>query len=919
MLHTDQSDLFSKRALCPHKNCSKHRNDCGCCPHNRVKRCIHNKCIRTCMPKLGCCAIPTASTQTNSSTRKRNLSTGHQDDTPPVKKQRIKYFTSFPVTTYGTQEDLQLNSKQWREFQILLLLQFENMTNAEIKNELHLSHLSGSNPSRQKNQIENLRDQFSKQLISFNDFLLKKKNNLKLAISPLKKLNSQKTLVRKSIHHSALDFGENDILEPNDVSKLLKLFENLLKNKQISQNDFNYVSLALKGLKSIRSFLAHVKSKFGKTKEAQNLKYTSVGALLFKGCEDLKLDDISKILNVTKYFLQETHKLIDAFKEGEQSNLSRNFNSHELYSTQTSFLAVAFWKEHTETHPGGRSVFCRRKLKNGKQEVKQARVLPCGVTEFYEMFILAHGPSCTDWRGNPKIPSESWFKKKRPWYVKKGNAKQMTGYCTICLIFENYLRAFEIFIKKNCSCDSPNCQNFTHHEDCQTGFLMTDDFCNCFCDCDDCLSCCKSTLNSFRKFCGNITCSGKQFGEHYIPDKKCFTNECQDCLISGIDDICALCPSSFQDINLDSITIKYKILEKQEMTNSRNKKFYVPVFVYTTTTIRTFLNKFLDLIIGKNPFPFHYYKKVWQRLSYNKIKNDIKSGNSKLSLHHVDNGESYKIQEKKCSADQFYSYKQVGLSNIVSSNNVSNFEKCSTFYICDPNVNKGAAFTLDQLNSLLKNKKRLPKNKSGAIVIASDGSCKEYLTVNLIQGLSKLSKTSHLNIFWIFFGEYHGKGVNDQQFARLKTKLRKDVNSGVVTFSNHADVYDYCVENLIPSKWSTGGDLTDREFVKIDNHNSNLPKRYSLKNTKKYRTYAIIGGKLKRKSLTCFCPEHFQGKDCNHQNITGLWEDVALPSIKKSKPAPADTTSSSSEESSSSADHSSSDDDSSFSDDENYF
>ena len=76
--------------------------------------------------------------------------------------------------------------------------------------------------------------------------------------------------------------------------------------------------------------------------------------------------------------------------------------------------------------------------------------------------------------------------------------------------------------------------------------------------------------------------------------------------------------------------------------------------------------------------------------------------------------------------------------------------------------------------------------------------------------------------------------------------------------------------------------MTSRKFSLHENDIPSAPKHYSITKTKAYRCYAVIEGRLMRKHLSCFCSKHFEGKDCCHQNITGMWETFTLPSVKKS-------------------------------------
>ena len=61
--------------------------------------------------------------------------------------------------------------------------------------------------------------------------------------------------------------------------------------------------------------------------------------------------------------------------------------------------------------------------------------------------------------------------------------------------------------------------------------------------------------------------------------------------------------------------------------------------------------------------------------------------------------------------------------------------------------------------------------------------------------------------------------------------------------------------------------------------------------------YAYIDSKYKRRRLSCFCSEHYLGKNCKHSKVVGTWETFKIPKLKPIKPTHSDSESESEDES----------------------
>ena len=441
--------------------------------------------------------------------------------------------TSFifkPNLEYGSKKDLLLNDIKWCEFQILLLFE-KKMSTKDISFHLYKAGiLTDSNSSRRETIVQNLFEKFENNFITKYDFLLKSK--IKQNSSPISVLNSKrnssklcarKLRRRKTLANSCLSFPDKSE-NKDDIQKLLLFFKQLYESNKLSKNDFDFISMAISSLNSVKTFFNFIKEKYGSKKIGNNMIYTALGSMLFdeKIKNDFSVNNISFIFNMTKNFIQETYTNIHKFKNNQQETLARTYDSHLLYTPQTVTIARTFWKLETESHPGGRNVTCTRKLKDGTKETHEIKFLPCGIGEFYERFELSKGHLCSNWKNEHEVPKLTWFMNLRPWYVRKSRSSQKTCYCTLCLKFEYFLRSFAFLVRKHCTCTTQECQNFVHQEECQFYDLDEPASCECQCECDLCLSCCKIDLTSFSKFCLCLCCTGVKFDYLLIPKLKCF-------------------------------------------------------------------------------------------------------------------------------------------------------------------------------------------------------------------------------------------------------------------------------------------------------------------------------------------------------------------------------------------------------------
>ena len=155
-----------------------------------------------------------------------------------------------------------------------------------------------------------------------------------------------------------------------------------------------------------------------------------------------------------------------------------------------------------------------------------------------------------------------------------------------------------------------------------------------------------------------------------------------------------------------------------------------------------------------------------------------------------------------------------------------------------------------------------------SVLVWTDGSVKEYLQKNCIGNIETLSKSLGVSIFWCFFGENHGKNICDPQFARLKSRVRIDINGDMkLEFESAEDVANHLMKSL-SRRWNMNGEITGQSFSYVQNLNDDpYPRFDGINQTKKYRCYACIDGKMKRKRLACFCAEFFRGENCIGQSI----------------------------------------------------
>ena len=205
-------------------------------------------------------------------------------------------------------------------------------------------------------------------------------------------------------------------------------------------------------------------------------------------------------------------------------------------------------------------------------------------------------------------------------------------------------------------------------------------------------------------------------------------------------------------------------MHQDEEVTAKGKKFKVPIFKVVQTSIRVFLNRFLDFLTGKGsgkiPFVLHYTRKNWQRETYNSHTEQIRKGELKetpMLVH--DNSEAIKLKNDKITSDQHYSYKKVNLSGIVDlchDGTEIGFKKNSNFYFVENAVKLNVDFTKEMIKEKLE---ELKTNGSNLVIIWTDGSVKEYLQKKMIGNIEEIGKALQLKIFWCYFGESHGKNV----------------------------------------------------------------------------------------------------------------------------------------------------------------
>ena len=256
-------------------------------------------------------------------------------------------------------------------------------------------------------------------------------------------------------------------------------------------------------------------------------------------------------------------------------------------------------------------------------------------------------------------------------------------------------------------------------------------------------------LSRFRTFIETIKCGGMKFGGYNFPKLKCVDNQCHSCHLSSIEDLLAICVSAAQAIDLEA-TISYKMLSKEEEMTPKGKKFFVPIFKSVKTTIRVFLNRFLDFLTGtaggKIPFILHYTRKCWQREAYNAHTNKIREGElTKTPMLVHDNSEAIKLKNAKVTSDQHYSYKKVNLSGIVALHHdgeTVGFMKNSNFYIVENAVKLGVDFTLEIMQEKLE---ELKQDGCEMALIWTDGSVKEYLQKKMIGNIETMGKELGIN------------------------------------------------------------------------------------------------------------------------------------------------------------------------------
>lgn len=626
-------------------------------------------------------------------------------------------------------------------------------------------------------------------------------------------------------------------LNNNSVTCLIEIFNNIISEirqtnpevlKKINIDDNFDLNVVVDGFHSMRSALQRLNARDApKRHKSDIINNVLTSFLLENSSAKYKTQEhLRRILGTTKYYIKRALETVDAFENHEINTFDRFYEKRKVFDPLVFELIKKYYQQ--ETIPAhGNQVAKNRKT----GEDIPIRYLPCTVQQFYDQFCQHpdFGGKCRR-RNDPnteKWPSLALFMRNRPVHIKLMK-KHGSGYCSICMQFEAYLKTYYQILNLFCECNPNYCENYEHDPGCEfvfQKFCKSCDGCNCT-KCEKLRADCNlhNLKGNFSQFVENMICEKHNINGRVFGSLECMKNSCKTCKTpffekSSMD---KFCPTAHDNIDVPK-EITTKMWKKMNIvTNVEKKKgFKAKALHDVDLSIEEFFQIFHTFLTKKYGFFWHYHVRHYQRGCYNTMISNMVNGvyGDEVSVFLFDHADAWPMMlNEKMSGSQFFKKVLCQIMGVIqfSWTIKGGFDSCTNYVFAGYNVKKKAEYAILYLKKFIK--EQLETNPRLKYVHCwSDGSTKEFLNRNMF-GNMKSQIPEGITIIWHFFANNHGKNLCDSEFAVLKTKLFRAVGSTVEGFLRVHEVFDYCQQFLVSAVWKRKGYLLKRRrfFHQID-------------------------------------------------------------------------------------------------------
>jgi hypothetical protein len=812
-------------------------------------------------------------------------------------------YPKFPILDYGEQTNfMHLTNSQWISFQCILFWNYCLRNNLKVYPTLTNTHFLKKKFENilSKQKIEDLWLNYKHNQISLVHFLPTSKlsaheleNNLCTNTSSANLTNQ---FINSLVNSIILFHTENNkkfsltyVLE-QIVFKLNQTHPSYVRESFFHPDLFRFAFEALKSSSEVLKIVQNDESLSLREKNAHVHQF--LFSMLLNNPSQIKIHEFPEFFHISKYLIDASLTHIIDFKLGKVKTFKREPKPRKVFSDHTFELIQKFYETYSIPWEGKRTA--TRLLENGEKETHHVYFLPKPFIETYFYFRVHddYGGECTDANGKKKIPGESLFRQKQPYWIKP-HPDVRTGYCPLCMKMDAYVRTFQKIVKDNCDCKNVKCPTFMHENDCDRMFFSETKLCEqcTTCCCETCSECnsskfLKPSTSEFMKF---LNCNTHQIDNYDYPKIECIMNpkncSCSSCRLTSFEDILEhFCPKLSENIDYQ-FDVKTKDWKKEEVKTTKKKPFEVWVLESKKQNVFDFLEDFKTFLNKNQGFIWHYHMHNLQRYHYNTMISNIQNGKygDSVMMAVIDWAESYIIKDgPKLSGQQFYKNKKGQIHGLVEfSYFAGEFHSCSNFFFSDQNIRKDPANSVGDVKKLILD--QLNENKNLKIVhVFSDGSTKEFLNRKMFGNLKKLSKELGITIIWNYFGNNHGKNLCDSEFARLKTKLDREfvdfLKENKKFTKDAGGIAEFCKNKL--KMWSCNGNqVKERKFHVRPNNEEVFEDYKPLKDVKNYRCVMWDqNGNFYRKYNSCSCEacvvrplDPTTPSKCTHK-LSGTWK-----------------------------------------------